>query len=282
MANNENAIATLSAEEIQKLENFRLPEQADSDFTLEELSADMEGIQLSLPRVKIPSGGALQFEEPGGDPDDPEYSKTIEGILVFNHQARAYWKQDRAAGDDNVPPNCSSVDGNNGIGTPGGLCALCPMNAWGSSEKGRGKACKDLRQLYLLRNGDFLPTNLSLPPTSLKPFNDFMSTEFITRRRAACGSVIRIGLKRENNGKDDYSVAAFTRLYNFSGEKLAQVRKYSKDIAEQIKAMLVQQTVEAENRVFIEEPDDSVVVDATFSETAARLAMASVPGDLPL
>ena len=43
---------------------FILPQTVESSFTAEELSEDMDGLRLSLPRVKIPGGGALQFEIP--------------------------------------------------------------------------------------------------------------------------------------------------------------------------------------------------------------------------
>ena len=295
MANVENAVATTNTNEaaltdaqraaiIAHYEAFRLPEAADSEFSIEELSEDMEGIHLSLPRIKIPSGGGLFFEVPGENPDDPEAAKTLEGIIVHSHDAQAYWESGKEDGDDNVPPNCSSIDGINGIGSPGGACALCPMNAWGSVGKGKGKACKNMRHLYLLSDGDFLPTLISLPPTSLRPYNDFVSSEFVARRRTVFGSVVQIGLRKENNGKDDYSVATFKRLYNFSGEKLADVRRYAGEIKTQIKTMLAQQAVEAETRTFTTNEDDNVLVDAEFSNVAARLANVSVAAadDLPM
>ena len=69
-----------------------------------------------------------------------------------------------------------------------------------------------MRVLYLLRSGEFMPLQVTLPPTSLKPFREFMNQSFMLRRRATYGSVVQIGLKKMNNGKDDYSVATFRRL----------------------------------------------------------------------
>lgn len=107
--NNENALA--------EVKNFTLPAMIESDFSNEELSEDFDGLQMSFQRVKIPSGGALQFEVPGDDPEDPDYEKTLKGVIVYNHQAGAYWPEGSEY-DDNVPPLCSSVDGKLGIGTP--------------------------------------------------------------------------------------------------------------------------------------------------------------------
>lgn len=219
---------------------FLLPAvTADSEFTAEELAEDMEGLQLNFPRVKIPSGGSLQFEIPSDDPENPDYSKTLEGIILFNHPNNAYWPEGSEY-DDSSNPLCSSVDGKNGIGTPGGSCTSCAMNVFGSAAEGRGKACKNMRVLYLLRSGEFMPLQVTLPPTSLKPFREFMNQSFSLRRRATYGSLVQIGLKKMSNGKDDYSVATFRRLSDFSGEELAQIRKYADSFKEQIRAMLLQ------------------------------------------
>lgn len=94
--------------------------------------------------------------------------------------------------------------------------------------------------LYLLRSGEYMPIQLALPPTSLSPFREFMNQSFMIRRRATFGSVVQIGLKKMNNGKDDYSVATFRRLYDLEGEELAQARAYATSFKEQIKMMLQQ------------------------------------------
>ena len=143
-------------EALMNHENFVLPAMVESDFTPEELAEDMEGIQMSFQRVKIPSGGMLQFELPSDDPDNPDYAKNLEGVILYNHSNNAYWAEGNEY-DDNTAPLCSSVDGKNGIGEPGGLCAACALNQYGTAPEGNGKACKNMRILYLLRSGDYMP-----------------------------------------------------------------------------------------------------------------------------
>ena len=221
-------------------ERFMLPTaMPEAEFTQEELAEDMEGLQISFPRVKIPAGGALQFEIPSDDPENPDYAKNLVGGILFHHPNNAYWPEGSEY-DDNATPLCSSVDGKLGIGEPGGSCAVCALNQFGSAAEGNGKACKNMRVLYLLRSGEFMPLQVTLPPTSLKPFREFMNQSFMLRRRAAYGSVVQIGLKKMSNGKDDYSIATFRRLHDFSGEDLAQIRAYADGFKEQVRMMLQQ------------------------------------------
>lgn len=145
-----------------------------------------------------------------------------------------------------VTPLCSSVDGKTGYGAPGGACAVCALNQYGSVEKGKGKACKNMRSLYILRSGEFMPLLLSLPPTSLRPYSDFITTAFAARRRPIYSGVVQIGLKRVDNGSNTYSVATFRLLQKFDGEELLQIKQYADGFREQIKAMNQQRALEAE------------------------------------
>lgn len=223
-------------------QKFMLPAaMPEGEFTQEELAEDMDGLQMSFPRVKIPAGGALMFELPSDDPENPDYVKNLEGVILFNHPNNAYWPEGSEY-DDSATPLCSSVDAKQGIGEPGGSCISCALNQFGSAAEGNGKACKNMRVLYLLRSGEFMPLQVTLPPTSLKPFREFMNQSFMLRRRATYGSVVQIGLKKMSNGKDDYSVATFRRLYDFSGEELAQIRQFADGFKEQIRMMLKQRT----------------------------------------
>jgi len=240
---------------------FVLPgmDESSGEFTTEELMEDMAGLQPSFQRIKIPSGGMLQFELPSDNPEQPDYAAYIDGVILHSYPANAYWP-DGEYDEEMAPPLCSSSDGVTGSGDPGGACALCPLNQWGSGENGKGKACKNMRQLYLLRSGEFMPIQLTLSPTSIKPYSEFCNIAFASRRRAAFGSVVRIGLKRKNNGKDDYSVATFQKLLDFSGEDLAYLRTYATGLKAQVKYVLSQRAQETDAAA-AEEVTDLPVAD---------------------
>lgn len=220
-------------------QDFILPTALDSDFSSEDLADDMEGLQLTMQRVKIPGGGNLQFEIRGDDPDNPDYERKLVGVILYHHLANAYWPEGSEY-DDNVPPFCQSFDGKQGYGEPGGVCAACAFNQFGSTANGSGKACKNMRQVYLLRSGEYLPLQLSLPPTSLRPFNDFMNLAFVARRRPSYSAIVEIGLKRAESGGYTYSVATFRKVRDLEGEGLAAVKSYAANFKEQVKSLLAQ------------------------------------------
>ena len=220
-------------------QDFMLPTALDSDFSSEDLADDMDGLQLTMQRVKIPGGGNLQFEIRGDDPDNPDYERKLVGVILYHHLANAYWPEGSEY-DDNVPPFCQSFDGKQGYGEPGGVCAACAFNQFGSTANGSGKACKNMRQIYLLRSGEYLPLQLSLPPTSLRPFNDFMNLAFVARRRPSYSAIVEIGLKRAESGGYTYSVATFRKVRELEGESLAAVKSYAANFKEQVKSLLAQ------------------------------------------
>ena len=94
--------------------------------------------------------------------------------------------------------------------------------------------------LYLLRSGDMMPLILNLPPTSLKPYNDFVNAAFLYRRRPVFGSLVEITLKRKSSNGFDYSVAVFRKVRDFEGDELKQVADYVKTFREQAKLGLEQ------------------------------------------
>ena len=220
-------------------QDFMLPTALDSDFSSEDLADDMDGLQMTMQRVKIPGGGNLQFEIRSDDPDNPDYERKLVGVILYHHLANAYWPEGSEY-DDNVPPFCQSFDGKQGYGEPGGVCAACAFNQFGSTANGSGKACKNMRQVYLLRSGEYLPLQLSLPPTSLRPFNDFMNLAFVARRRPSYSAIVEIGLKRAESGGYTYSVATFRKVRDLEGEGLAAVKSYAAHFKEQVKSLLAQ------------------------------------------
>ena len=78
-------------------QNFILPTALDSDFSSEDLADDMDGLQMTMQRVKIPGGGNLQFEIRSDDPDNPDYERKLVGVILYVHSTNSAARQTAAA-----------------------------------------------------------------------------------------------------------------------------------------------------------------------------------------
>ena len=127
---------------------------------------------LDLDRVKIPAGGTQAWTIPGLDGD--EIVKEFYGVVMFHKAGRVFWEKGIEESGGNSPPDCSSDDGITGVGTPGGDCAQCPFAKFGSDARGgKGQACKQIKQVFVIRPGNIIPVMISLPPTSLRPAKQY-------------------------------------------------------------------------------------------------------------
>lgn len=269
-----------NAESATELFNFAVAiGRASDNFAADLIDDDMEGIQLSFPRAKVPNG-SMQFEIESGDPERPDYTPTLVGIVLYNHRMNGLWaadeNEDEKADAKDRAPLCSAVNGQYGVGSPGGTCATCGMNVFGSGERG-GKACKNMRVLYLLRSGETLPLQLTLAPTSLRPWRNFCNVAFLRRNRPTCGTVIEISLKRvDDGGKRVYSVANFRKLFDLEGEALQQAVAASRTLRDQVKAshaILAYESVEPETT----EVPGMITADMSAASPAHETAPASAP-----
>lgn len=149
--------------------------------------------EFDLPRIKVASGTALWLIPTlEGDVTAP----TIDGVVVAARDTRVYYKSKDGG---NVPPDCSSIDAITGKGTPGGECAKCPLAQYETApDGGAGQACKQLKQLFMLRGSSMLPEVVSLPPTSLKAVRQFF-LKLATQGIQYFQCILRIELEKASN-----------------------------------------------------------------------------------
>jgi hypothetical protein len=160
--------------------------------------------------------------------------KEFTGVILYHHPLFAYYRDKYAGG--NEPPDCGSFDGVTGEGDPGGACAKCRYNQFGSGEGG-GKACKNRRLIYILREGEVFPVLLSLPTGSLKEFTRYIQ-RLLSRGKKSLAVVTRFSLKKAvNTGGIAYSQAQFTAERPLTETELAavsnlaaQVKEYAKHV----------------------------------------------------
>ena len=97
--------------EIMKINNGKfdlVPFTAETAETIREELDGLEGFRFD--EVKIPSGGSLAFEVPGDDPETPEMTTSIEGIIAYHHSANARWEGNYTGDAESNAPICISND----------------------------------------------------------------------------------------------------------------------------------------------------------------------------
>ena len=186
----------------------------------EAMSSDCQGLEFTFDKVKLPTGGGVAFEMPSLESDEPEMVKEINGVILHHHPAFSYYKE-KYNGSNN-PPECFSIDGKVGQGTPGGVCAECPFNVYGSGEND-SKACKNKRMIYILMAGEMFPYMLNLPTGSLKAFTQFVKSN-LSKGRKLSRIVTKFTLKKATNKSGiAYSQAVFSFDRELNEEEIKSI-----------------------------------------------------------
>lgn len=208
--------------------------QALAEFYAQELNLTKQGVELRPSRYKI-NKDSCKFVDPFGEQVDE-----LVGVIVFKHTARGYWPRE----SESSAPACSSMDGKTGqlseegkelLRIPDGqACASCPFNQWGSGvdELGnptRGKACKEMRRIFLMTEGAQMPAMLTLPPTSITDFDQYISAR-VQQGIADIAAETKIDLVPESGGKFNYAKARFKKGKPVQPQRMLQLAKMRADI----------------------------------------------------
>lgn len=198
--------------------------------------------RFALPRLRIPPGGGKSWEVQ--TLDGFESKPTVEGIITHWSPLRAYWRNPYGSGGGNQPPDCSSDDGNIGHGDPGGNCHDCPLNQFDTATNGRGKACKEIRAVFIKPANAIYPFFLSLPPTSLKAFR----SQMINMANNGVGywhAVVQLGLEQDKSADGfNYSKVTVKVLQKLSPEQIASFKTYRDEIRPLLDAKVVLDSAE--------------------------------------
>jgi len=119
-------------------------------------------------RLSFPAAGATFWTIQNPLTGEAVVKKEITGVVFYYSSTRSYWAGEFSG--TGAQPDCSSTDGISGQGIPAGYCVACPQNKFGS--RGRGKGCKESRELYILQEKTYLPLVVSVPPSSIKVFHN--------------------------------------------------------------------------------------------------------------
>lgn len=234
--------------EIQKREPGYLVFKEDIGAMKEIMTANLGDASsvspFDLPRLEVPTGGGLNWQL--GTITGTESHKELECIIAAWQNCRAYWPQEFTGG---TPPTCAAPDGLLGYGEPGGKCAACPESQWGSEinrkagkEQGRGQACKQMRRLFLMREGKILPVMLTLPPTSIRRCTRYF-VDLVSAQLPFWGVVTKLALEHASSATGiTYGVVTFDLVRELTAEEAAKIKEY----AEAIEHLLTMPVIPAE------------------------------------
>jgi hypothetical protein len=121
--------------------------------------------EFAFEHLKTPTGGITSWTVRDLEEGEKQV-KTIQAIILYQTQRRAYWQVPFAQSGGGSPPDCQSVDMVRGTGHPGGPCDLCPYSQFGSGQGGIGKACQEVRLLFVLTPEAILPKVIPAKPGS--------------------------------------------------------------------------------------------------------------------
>lgn len=189
-----------------------------------------------LERIKVPTGGSPFWEVPSPESGEVEACKTFDGVVVAWKGTKTYWATAFGAGAG-APPDCQSDDGVTGNGAPGGACATCQFNQFGSkpataeNPDPKGKACRDQRLLFVLREGAMMPTLVSLPPSAIGVLKKYFLS-LASRGLSYSAVVTRFALTLDkSSGGIGYSLPQLTMVERLAPENASAVRSYAAAIA---------------------------------------------------
>jgi hypothetical protein len=169
------------SEDLVKFEDKSdLPAELRQQFE-EQSRENLEGVTPRLPKIALPTGQSKEFSiEKFGE--EANQVKTFTGVILYQTAANAYWAEKFGTGA-NVPPDCASHDGiipstsyNN---LQAKTCAECKWSKFGTAtgsdgQKARGKACRNVKRIVVLVQGEAIPYLMTAPPGSIKSFEEFM------------------------------------------------------------------------------------------------------------
>lgn len=198
-------------------ETGELPVELKAEF--EELLKEARDLLDVNVRIRL-SPNSREFETSVGD----SFGKEFEAVIVYFHPMNMYW----GTGYDPTspsPPTCYSMDGK--LSITGKSCEGCEFNQYGSAKQGKGKACKNVYRLFLLRENDPIIYQAFVPPTSLKYFRNYLLSQLKNHKVIQWQTT-----KFKVDNSKPWGIWRFERGRELTPEEIQLVSKLRKEIKE--------------------------------------------------
>lgn len=139
---------------------------------MRDVKENLESIEnFRVPRIKMTDAGFSVVE---GEP----VLKELDCVILHTKKTNVYYAKPFKSGQIE-PPDCFSLDAitpDKSISKPQHLtCSGCPKAEFGTNAFGSGKACRNLKPVFvLLADEAIIPHQLTVTPTSLKAANNYL------------------------------------------------------------------------------------------------------------
>lgn len=258
--------------EIQVVENFNLGLVGKK---AEVMKRTLSGIaNLVTNNVKFPSGGSLIFELPSEDESNPEFTKELIGVIIDQFPVNSFWVGEYDGSKE--APLCMSIGAVQGFNSMTGemvQCATCEYNQYGTSVKGKGKACKNMFRIYFLQENSLLPIIIDIPPTSLRNIANYLFKGIVEKGYECYEVVTEISLKKAVNKEGiEYSQAVFRNVGKLPEEQAARLKMISEQYSKNRETIAPVVDVAKSDFVVEDSKDDSKAKErkeATKNKTSA-------------
>ena len=178
-------------------------------YALKENLANTGGNIRLLPINVMHTAGIFGF--PAAD-DKEEKVESFIAVLMNKSVFRAFYLKSLDETGTGTMPDCFSYDGivpEPNCGTrQSDFCATCPNDEWGSEpKKKKGKACRDQRLLHLLapKYSNTLPFRMTISPTSVKEWEDFL-LKLVGIKISCFAAVVKFTLETTKDGVQEWSL----------------------------------------------------------------------------
>jgi hypothetical protein len=203
----------------------RLAQQAEVSKGMEESTAGGQFVSLK--------GGILSFNDVPFE--DNQMAVIIVDALLENVFYEGEYDPDTPQGpkcfafakvEDELKPHPTVVDAGNDMHSQ---CAGCPMNDWGSADKGKGKACRNTRRLAIIPAGKFDGKKfepiedvdhyktaaiafMKLPVTSIKGYSTFVKQIGNSLKRPPHGVITKVKVILDSKTQFKVTFEALTEV----------------------------------------------------------------------
>lgn len=241
-----------NTENINNTNGFSALMDTDLKDLFQEELGDMN---VSFDRIGMPGASGTTFEVPGLNPGETDSVREFSGVILHHH-AMSFYFTEAYNGQKNLPA-CKTYDGVTGVGTPGGACKTCPLNQFGSGAN-NGKACRNKRRVYVLREGEMLPVLVSIPTGSLRPFCDYVK-RLVSKGIKPSTVLTKFSIEKAQAGGPAFAQLKFSVDRRLTAEEQQAVAS----MAQQVKEYAARATIE-------ENPGE--MIDAETGEIIQPLA----------